>query len=566
MRRALPLSVLLLSACTAAAPEDAAPEQSHEAALKTVILIEDHADHAVERSVVMDARGEYRDVATTARGLRPIEPVQDERLLAVRVAWAHDASICTMDAIEETLFAPKPGTVATWLRETSHGRATLSGDVVGTITIDRTDTCQPGVWATQIEAALVAQGVDLSAYNRRMYFLPGAACGWAGLGELGGVRSWINGGACNHRPTVAHELGHTLGMHHASTPTAEYGDLSDPMGGGGAGLVGVNAPHAYEMGWIEAEPITMDGSAAIVALAEGGGLRAIRGSSHGDPWFISLRTAIRHDANINAPYRDVVSVHRAAPFAHRQTMLHARLAVGETFLADDASVEVTVLSITGDAATVAVRLPCQDRAPRVYADDRFDLVPGGSVTVPVTLVNEDRGSCGVSSFSLTDGGAPSGLTIAFDVARIAVAPGETARANATVTAPLGAPPGEQVVDAAISRRGGAGGRNSLSAFVDTQAPSVPVNFQAVVPDPRQNAVVLSMTLWPDDSSRLGVELERDGVVVVSMPDVTRGGGFVELTDKPVPYGFHTYRARAFDRAGQRSDWSDPATVWVQARR
>src|SRR4029453_19509051 len=43
------------------------------------------------------------------------------------------------------------------------------------------------------------------------------------------------------------ELGHNLSFHHAATPSAEYGDSSDPMGG--ARVVNHNGANRVMAGW-----------------------------------------------------------------------------------------------------------------------------------------------------------------------------------------------------------------------------------------------------------------------------------------------------------------------------
>lgn len=51
-------------------------------------------------------------------------------------------------------------------------------------------------------------------------------------------------------PSVRHtpaQVGHTLGLTHANTPTQEYGDGSCVMGTGSFGLY--NAPHYLQLGW-----------------------------------------------------------------------------------------------------------------------------------------------------------------------------------------------------------------------------------------------------------------------------------------------------------------------------
>ncbi len=77
--------------------------------------------------------------------------------------------------------------------------------------------------------------------------MPGASqCGWSGLGYMPGTTTWV--AACGHTGVYAHELGHNLGFHHAATPTSEYGDGSDTMGG--AALVQMNSINRTKAGWL----------------------------------------------------------------------------------------------------------------------------------------------------------------------------------------------------------------------------------------------------------------------------------------------------------------------------
>ena len=58
-------------------------------------------------------------------------------------------------------------------------------------------------------------------YQRHIVILPFMdACGWAGLASVGcGKRcyAWLQGGYSTSADTVFHELGHNLGLQHAST-------------------------------------------------------------------------------------------------------------------------------------------------------------------------------------------------------------------------------------------------------------------------------------------------------------------------------------------------------------
>ena len=81
--------------------------------------------------------------------------------------------------------------------------------------------CAYRTWATQAKAAAaadaVAAGLDLTSGSvLKVYAFPRAAsCGWAGLGEMPGDENWTNGYMT--LGVIGHEIGHNLGVHHAST-------------------------------------------------------------------------------------------------------------------------------------------------------------------------------------------------------------------------------------------------------------------------------------------------------------------------------------------------------------
>ena len=71
------------------------------------------------------------------------------------------------------------------------------------------------LWATAASTAASAH-YTLANYDKIIYLFPdNPSCGWIGLGEVGGDETWING--VNDSELYAHELGHNVGLGHASS-------------------------------------------------------------------------------------------------------------------------------------------------------------------------------------------------------------------------------------------------------------------------------------------------------------------------------------------------------------
>jgi hypothetical protein len=112
-------------------------------------------------------------------------------------------------------------------------------------------------WAQYAEKyARDALKVNLTNYNHRIFVIPYTApCAWLGLADVGcpdWCRSWIKGGSEGYSlQSLFHELGHNLGLRHATgLDGSEYGDFTGAMGGC-CTIRCHNAPQAWSLGWFD---------------------------------------------------------------------------------------------------------------------------------------------------------------------------------------------------------------------------------------------------------------------------------------------------------------------------
>ena len=173
----------------------------------------------------------------------------------------------TTDFVRQKYFT-SPDSMAAYYREQSFGKTTITGDVLGWYTLPTTnESCDPNGFTTMANAAARAAGVNLSQYTQYQYVIgPGAPCGWSGLAYVPGTISWVNGTI--QLRVIAHEYGHNLGVHHASSldcrnstgqrvalsvnnlcGASEYGDPYDVMGIGMTNHM--NNFHKAQLGWYD---------------------------------------------------------------------------------------------------------------------------------------------------------------------------------------------------------------------------------------------------------------------------------------------------------------------------
>ena len=149
-------------------------------------------------------------------------------------------------------------------------------------------------WGSEATAAAGGNAV-LGAYDHVIYvFNSQNTCGWAGLGYLPGSQVYIDN--YFQLSVVAHELGHNLGVHHASAlrcivngqavafanangacSSSEYGDPYDIMGSSNTNQQ--NAFHKFQSGWLgsvsgpRVQTITQSGDYTVNPLELSSGVR-----------------------------------------------------------------------------------------------------------------------------------------------------------------------------------------------------------------------------------------------------------------------------------------------------
>lgn len=323
-------------------------------------LVEVHGEHDAKGGITAAAGSDMRTITTAAAAASP-SGVQKTVVLIVNLK--DKSATLTADAARKLVFGPATSVDALY-REASFGKVSFAGEVFGPYTIALESTLDDDwKWAYAADDAARAAGVDFSRYTRRVYVMPKLAMGYSGLGTIGGTpsRSWVYD---DDATTIAHELGHNLGLQHASTPTSEYGDASSPMGNPW-GLVHHNAPNKVELGWVPSqnvETLTTSGTRLVANLAVSGTqVQAVKIAKPGtgEHYFVSYRSATGFDANLASKYRSRASVHRAS--RGEKTILLASLADGESY--SDSVNAITITQTAHDASSSTIKVVFGAQAP-----------------------------------------------------------------------------------------------------------------------------------------------------------------------------------------------------------
>jgi chitodextrinase len=503
----------------------------------------------------------------------PVPAGVSKRVAVVLLNFSNDTSQPYSKAHAEGVAFTNANSVAAYYQEASWGNLTLSGDVFGWYTIaDDNGGCDFGNWGTQASAAATAAGVNLNAYDYVAYAFPSTSCGWAGLAYLPGRYSYLNGSGAMGLRVFAHELGHNLGTHHASTLSCvvdgvrlsltadlsgctanEYGDPFTVMGSasryqqtnfsrGNAGwLTAANAQTVTATGDYQLAPIGPSLPTQVQSL------RVQRGTNSYLTLEFRRPSGTQFDTfAADAPVVNGVSIRIAPGYTTRSqsklvdatpsttTFSDAPLAVGQTLTDPAIDVSITTLSVGDAGATVRISF---GEDPPPPGDTTPPSVPGGFAATPLSDTR-----IGLSWTASTDDTAVTGYRVTRDGAQVAVTTG-TSFTDTGLAASTTYGYAVTALDAAGNASGPALASATTLAPPDTKGPKRPRKPKAER-DGRQ--VALRWQATTDDVGVTGYVVYRDGKQIATVS----GRRF---TDRLPQQGMRpAYRIMAFDAAGNHS--------------
>jgi hypothetical protein len=490
------------------------------------VLVEDYADgHSRTRHFVKTDHGRVElKFATRATQLPSgtrvrvhgqaaqgevlaLDGTQVEALTTVLPATMGEQKIAVLlvnfaDNVVEPISAASANTLVfdsinRYYQEASFGQTWFKGQVFGYYTIAMSrNVCDAYGMASQAEAAAAAAGVDLSAFNRKVFLFPRNACTWAGLGNVGGsnTRAWANGSFVPL--TVGHELGHNYGLHHAhaydcdvaplgnTCTSLPYGDAADMMGNNKAGHFN---PFEKEMlGWLNdgvSPPIhtaTSSGRYAIEPYSSSSVgakaikiLRGVDANGHASWYYLEYRQPIGADAvltlgNLTRGVMVRVGSDGDAESGYQLDMTpgtstntytelsDGALAVGQTYSDATAKLSFTLVSADAYGAVVDVSVgsasapACTRAAPTLTLTGPATAVAAGTTqTYTLTLANRDSSACAATSFNLARN-VPSGWTGMLTATTLSLSPGTSGSTTLKVTSPSTATGGSYAIGAGAS--------------------------------------------------------------------------------------------------------------------
>jgi M6 family metalloprotease-like protein len=362
--------------------------------------------------------------------------------------------------------------------------------------------------------------VNFKQFTRVLFVMPGnGACSWAGVANVGcrsmsspgdgsfiASSAWQKSGSMGSRGNgvqlTTHEMGHNLGLSHASSrdfgtealgsvgaagSLSEYGDPTSTMGSWNFGFY-ASSHAANQLRWLGlgSNYVTVEaGGTYTIQNYEGrpAGVKALkvrRGTGNEAwLWIEGRQNTGLYSSALNASLFTGALIHYQDSTTGGKSHLldftpatssfaDAALQLGQTWADPYSNVSVTVTGVTPSALTVAVNygaVPCVAAAPTVTASPTGTSTEYGSnATFNVSVKNNDSGSCASQVVTLS-ATAPSGWSQAFGNGSFTLAPGQ----SATTTLMLGVPAPYalgtyEVTTSATDRSGGATARQNVTVI------------------------------------------------------------------------------------------------------
>ncbi len=210
--------------------------------------------------------------------------------------------------------------VNNFYQENSSHQFSMQADIFGYVTLPINETCDFDTVVTAGKQKASNMGIDLTQYQSYVFVGEARGClnGYASIGTPGDntVGSVLLMSIFS-TPSLAHELGHNLGLLHAnawdcgnriyaldgSCNNVEYGNLYDVMSDDSASpnLDHLDAEHKEILGWLNAQLVTQSGLYSIYPLESSDSRpRALKifPASASDRFYFEYRQPIGYDAPI----------------------------------------------------------------------------------------------------------------------------------------------------------------------------------------------------------------------------------------------------------------------------
>ncbi|MEO8025437.1 MAG: BACON domain-containing carbohydrate-binding protein [Bryobacteraceae bacterium] len=315
----------------------------------TTVVADDFAAHTSETHYWLDSRGEKSRLAIAGgRGPQSLSEVRlrgfrigqvilasapaietlsaapaaatcttgNRSVLIVLVSFQNQALSAAVNAqtVANYAFGSSGRSVNLYWREVSSGLTSASGTVYpSVVTTNSTVTGGSQYYTIQSQVRSAVTPAVFDSYSHHIMIIPKTSdVGWAGLGDIGpcGQNVWVPDQYANAGDKsveiFAHELGHNLGLNHASTmqfgvdtlgppynpsdPTnsggrSDYGDWTSVMGIAQGYLGHYAAPHKVQLGWLQTgtdvPQVQSAGTYTLAPFENTSGIRALKVSRGG---------------------------------------------------------------------------------------------------------------------------------------------------------------------------------------------------------------------------------------------------------------------------------------------
>jgi|GEM_PF-3421885 len=345
---------------------------------------------------------------------------QPARELSARVIVADflDARLDSLSVgqVRDALFSGS-NSLSAYFRSVSYGKFSLSGNVYGKFTLPMNRTCEA---ASALQQAIKAASADPSFVKDNSTetivlapFDPNT-CGW--IGYYLGYNHWITVSslAQDWQRVFAHELGHELGLQHASSydcggsalaasgcTADEYGDPYDSMGKAVPGLAEYNVVHREFLGWLDPANVRIAASGGRYNIepleGSGSGIKTLKIPRQNNEYiYLEYRRPLGFDyslgTNNNAVY-DGALAYVASENTGRSYLLAASpgsvLRVNQSITDPLTGTVITVTDVNPQGLVVNVALG-GEKATRTSLNAASRDLPPGSVVLDgqtVYLIN-----------------------------------------------------------------------------------------------------------------------------------------------------------------------------------